>query len=70
MKTASTLSWVFPGMGHYYSGRAGKGIFFTGMELFSVAAIISASNNYNLADYLIRLFYYLSDPDINAKNLY
>ena len=50
MKTASTLSWVFPGMGHYYSGRTGKGIFFTGMELVSVAAILGASNNYNSAD--------------------
>jgi hypothetical protein len=33
MKTASTLSWVFPGMGHYYSGRAGKGLFYTGLDL-------------------------------------
>ena len=50
MKTASTLSWVFPGMGHYYSGRTGKGIMFTGMELFSVAALLGASNNYDLAE--------------------
>ena len=50
MKTASRLSWVFPGMGHYYSGRAGKGIFFTGMELFSIAAILGASNNYSSSD--------------------
>ena len=39
MKTASALAWVFPGMGHYYSGRAGKGILFTGLEIASIGAI-------------------------------
>ena len=47
MKTASTLSWVFPGMGHYYSGRLVKGVFFTGLELFSIAAIAGTSNEYD-----------------------
>ena len=37
IKTASKLAWVFPGMGHYYSGRAGKGVMFTGLEIFSIA---------------------------------
>ena len=39
MKTASVLSWVFPGMGHYYSGRTGKGILFTGLELAALAGV-------------------------------
>ena len=39
MKTASVLSWVFPGMGHYFSGRVGKGILFTGLEIVSIGAI-------------------------------
>ena len=50
MKTASTLSWVFPGMGHYYSGRAGKGVMFTGLELISIAGIIGASTEYSTGD--------------------
>ena len=50
MKTASTLSWVFPGMGHYYSGRGGKGVMFTGLELISIAGIIGASTEYSTAD--------------------
>ena len=50
MKTASTLSWVFPGMGHYYSGRTGKGLLFSGLGLFSVATIMGASNDYSLAN--------------------
>ena len=37
-------------MGHYYSRRVGKGVMFSGLELFSVGAIISMSNNYNSAD--------------------
>ena len=48
MKTASTLSWVFPGMGHYYSGRAGKGLLFTGLELLSIGALGSMSSEYAL----------------------
>ena len=55
LKTASALAWVFPGMGHYYSGRVRKGVLFTGLELFSIAAILGISNDYNRADkeYLI-----------------
>jgi hypothetical protein len=45
IKTASKLAWIFPGMGHYYTGRAGKGIFFTGIELFSIAAFFGLSDN-------------------------
>jgi len=50
MKTASTLSWVFPGMGHYYSGKVGKGLMFTGLELISVVGIIGASAEYSTVD--------------------
>ena len=50
MKTASTLAWVFPGMGHYYSGRVGKGVLFMGLELVSIAAIAAFSNEYNTRD--------------------
>ena len=50
MKTASTLSWVFPGMGHYYSKQVGKGIMFTGLELVSIGALGSLSNQYSLLD--------------------
>ena len=50
MKTASTLAWVFPGMGHYYSGRAGKGVMFTGLEIFSIAAFSGITIDYNFAD--------------------
>ena len=46
MKTASTLSWVFPGMGHYYSGRAGKGFMFTALEVISLALVGGASTSY------------------------
>ena len=46
LKTASTLAWVFPGMGHYYSGRAGKGLFFTSLELAALAGMVVASSSY------------------------
>jgi hypothetical protein len=46
MKTASTLSWVFPGMGHYYSGRAGKGLFYTGLELAALSGVAIFSGNF------------------------
>ena len=46
MKTASTLSWVFPGMGHYYSGRAGKGLFYTGLELAALSGVAVFSGNF------------------------
>ncbi|HJM46977.1 MAG TPA: caspase family protein [Candidatus Marinimicrobia bacterium] len=46
MKTASTLSWVFPGMGHYYSGRAGKGFMFTSLEVISLALLSGTTADY------------------------
>ena len=46
MKTAITLSWAFPGMGHYYSGNTGKGILFSGLELAALVGIVMTSNNY------------------------
>ena len=45
MRTASTLSWVFPGMGHYYSKRVGKGLMFSALELASIGAFGSLSND-------------------------
>lgn len=50
MKTASRLSWIFPGMGHYYSGRIGKGVFFTGLELVSIASFVSISETFIRAE--------------------
>ena len=47
MQTASILSWIFPGMGHFYSGQLGKGVFFTGIELFSAAALIGLLNDFD-----------------------
>jgi len=44
MKTVSTLAWAFPGMGHYYSGRTGKGILFTVLELSALMNFISWSS--------------------------
>ena len=46
MKTASTLAWVFPGMGHYYTGRTGKGIFFTALEASSLTGVAVFSSEY------------------------
>ena len=46
MKTVSTLAWMFPGMGHYYSGRTGKGLFYTSLELAALAGIAVASSSY------------------------
>ena len=46
MKTATTLSWVFPGMGHYYSGSSGKGLFFTALEVASLAGVAVFSSEY------------------------
>ena len=46
MKTASTLSVLFPGAGHFYSGQTGKGALFTGLELAAFAGIAMSSSNY------------------------
>ena len=50
IKTASTLSWVFPGIGHYYSERVSKGMLFTGLELISIAAMSSFSSDASKLD--------------------
>ena len=47
IKTAATLAWVFPGMGHYYFGKSGKGSFFTGLELAALAGIAMTASNYS-----------------------
>ncbi len=47
IKTASTLAWLFPGMGHFYSGRPVKGMFYTGLELASLAAVGIFGKSYN-----------------------
>ena len=44
IKTASKLAWVFPGMGHYYSGRIGKGLLFTGLEIISIGNVVGFSS--------------------------
>jgi len=54
MKTASKLAWVFPGMGHYYTGRIGKGLLFTALELLCFSAAFdnelgSLSDEYKMA---------------------
>ena len=43
IKTASTLAWAFPGMGHYYSGRFRKGLLFTGLEIIFLSSTINNS---------------------------
>ena len=45
IRTASKLAWVFPGMGHYYSGRAMKGLFFTGIEIASIGGMVGLSSD-------------------------
>jgi len=50
MRTASTLSWVFPGMGHYYSKRVGKGLMFSVLELASIGALGSLSGDASNVD--------------------
>ena len=74
MKTASALAWVFPGMGHYYSGRSGKGILFSGLELAALSGVAvfsgnfgGESDNYDVAvanynDYFNSIDFSSSDP--------
>ena len=47
IKTAATLAWIFPGMGHYYFGRTGKGALFTGLELAALTGIAMTASNYS-----------------------
>lgn len=49
-KNATVLSWVFPGMGHYYLGHRGKGLLFTSIGLLSIGGIIVSSSEYSTAD--------------------
>ena len=44
--TAAALAWVFPGGGHYYSGRTGKGLFFTTLEIASLTGAVFLNNEY------------------------
>ena len=46
VETASTLSWVFPGLGHYYSGKINKGFFYTGLELAALTSVVITSSSY------------------------
>ena len=46
MKTASTFSWVFPGLGHYYAGMPEKGVVYTGLELAALAGFFVANDRY------------------------
>ena len=68
---ASTLSFMFPGMGHYYSGRAGKGILFTGLAVGALAGIAGTSqilanetNNYQRAEKDVTIA--VADPSYGA----
>jgi len=38
-KTATTRAFIFPGMGHLYAGKKGKGFMYSGLELASLAGI-------------------------------
>ncbi|MBC8257208.1 MAG: caspase family protein [Candidatus Marinimicrobia bacterium] len=67
IKTASKLAWVFPGMGHYYTGRAGKGILFTGLEVISVAAYIGLSNDYERYSQEYQIALDNMDPEKNPS---
>jgi len=46
MKTAGKRALVFPGMGHFYAGEKGKGLFFTGLEMASLAGLASFGSTY------------------------
>ena len=46
MKKAVKLSWVFPGTGHFVTGRTGKGLFFTSLELAALVGVAVFSGNY------------------------
>jgi hypothetical protein len=47
MKKAARLSWVFPGAGHFVTGRTGKGLFFTSLELAALAGVAVFAGNYS-----------------------
>ena len=47
LKRAAKLSWFFPGAGHFVSGRKGKGLFFSGLELAALAGVAVFSGNHS-----------------------
>ena len=67
MQTAATLAWVFPGAGHYYSGRVGKGMLFTGLEIGSIASFIKFSSKYSELDEDYQNVLFNMDPNNNPE---
>jgi len=47
LETAKKLSWVFPGLGHYYNGDYLKGIAYSSLELLSLSLLINNYIEYN-----------------------
>jgi len=47
MKTAGKRAAVFPGLGHFYSGDKSKGLFFTGLEMASLAGLATFASMYS-----------------------
>ena len=67
MQTAAALAWVFPGVGHYYSGRVGKGMLFTGLEIGSIASFIKFSSKYSELDEDYQNVLFNMDPNNNPE---
>ena len=67
MQTAAALAWVFPGAGHYYSGRVGKGMLFTGLEIGSIASFIKFSSKYSELDEDYQNVLFNIDPNNNPE---
>ena len=60
MKKAAKLAWIFPGAGHFASGKTGKGLLFSGLELAALAglAVFSGSYSTNADGYNLELSEY------------
>ena len=73
IKTASTLAWIFPGMGHYYTGRIGKGVIFTALELLCFSAAFDnelgpLSDEYEMAlDNLNQPSYHIESATVDCE---
>jgi hypothetical protein len=67
MKTASALAWVFPGMGHYYSGRIGKGLLFSGLEIISIGNVVGFSSEISQIDEKYQVVLINVDNAINQE---
>jgi hypothetical protein len=67
IKTASKLAWVFPGMGHYYSGRIGKGLLFTGLEIISIGNVVGFSSEISQIDEKYQVVLINVDNAINQE---